>query len=178
MRTLIVHPYDPTTLELEKAYAGKPADVLHRADLSRSDVEEALSRGYDRIVLLGHGTEHGLYNFNTERYVFDRRTYADHVAPRGIETVAIWCHANLFFLDEKPLGKVFSTGMFISEEDEARQYGLNATEKEINSQFRRFSKILNIAAFLPMHEIREYIEKKYRGKGEIIKFNRQCMGFE
>lgn len=179
MKTLVVHPYDESTLELEKVYAGHSVDVLHREDLSRKDVEAALFTGhYDRIILLGHGTEYGLYNMKTEKYVFDLGTFKNNVLPRKIEVIGIWCHANIFFIDADNLDRVFYTGMFVSEMREAEQYGLKATEKEVTAQFRKFSKILNTAAFLPMEEIRPYVEKKYTGKDEVTKFNRECFGFE
>lgn len=179
MKTLVVHPYDESTLELEKVYAGKPVDVLHREDLSRRDVETALFTGhYDRVILLGHGTEYGLYNMRTGKYVFDIGTFRNNVMPRKMEVVAVWCHANIFFIDADNLGNVFYTGMFVSEPKEAVQYGLNATEKEIAAQFRKFSRILNTAAFMPMDEIRPYVEKKYTGKDEVTRFNRECLGFE
>lgn len=174
MNTLVVHPYDETTLELERVYAGKQADVLHSETLARSDVETALLTGrYDRIILLGHGTEYGLCNMKSDSYVFDLGLLRKIVIPRKIEVVAIWCHASLFFIDNADPSSVFSTGMFISEVREARDYFLfEADEDTVRRQFELFSEVLSTAAFLPISQIREYVDRHYVGDDEVTRFNR------
>ena len=177
MKTLVIHPYDTTTLVLENVYHNADVDVLHRSDLTRQDVENAIDAGgYDRLVLLGHGTPEGLYNFATNDYVFDRGTYRDKVLPRNIEVIAVWCNANDFFLHFDEPENVFATGMFISELREAKDYFLHeATEETIYNQFVLFSKVLRTAAYLPIKDVRNYIEKNYVGLDEVTKFNRECM---
>lgn len=180
MKTLVVHPYDETTLELERVYAGKRTDILHDETLSRKDVEAALLNGcYNRILLLGHGTEYGLYNMKTDLFVFNHSTLRNIIIPRKIEVVAIWCHASLFFANQVNCASVFSTGMFISEIKEARDYFLNEVNEEtIRRQFELFSEVLSTAAFLPMAEIRGYINLHYVGDDEVTRFNREQMLLE
>lgn len=177
MNILIVHPFDETTNVLERVYSGMPYDVLHRGNLTRQDVENAIEAGnYDRVVLLGHGTPEGLYNFNTDKYVFDCGSYKNKVAPRGIEAIAVWCHANDFFLKFDEPETVFSTGMFISEQREAQHYFIDKIEDDvIEAQFRLFSGVLREAVALPIKEIRNYIAQNYVGQDPITRFNRECM---
>ena len=176
-KTLVVHPYDETTLELEEVYRGKPVDILHRADITRADVEDAIAMGgYRRVILLGHGTPLGLCNMKTNSYIFDHGTYKNYTHARSIELVAVWCNANQFFMKVDEPDDVFSTGMFVSELREAKDYFLNkATEQEIHDQFLLFSKVLNTAAFLPINKIKEYIDENYIGEDEVTKFNRAQM---
>ena len=177
MNTLIVHPFDESTNVLERVYSGMPYDVLHRRNLTRQDVENAIEAGnYDRIVCLGHGTPEGLYNFYTDKYVFDRGTYKNKVAPRGIEVIAVWCNANDFFLKFDEPDTVFSTGMFISEKREAERYFVEEIEDDvIQAQFRLFSNVLREAVAIPIKEIRNYIAQNYVGLDPITRFNRECM---
>lgn len=175
-RTLVVHPYDETTRELEAVYAGKDVDVLHRSDLTGIDVRAALERvSYERIILLGHGSEQGLYNRKNGEFVFDHNIYRYYVVLNNIEVIAIWCHANIFFMKHDEPESVFSTGMFISELDEAAHYFINESENTIKKQFKLFSDVMSVAAYMPMNEIRDYVSKNYVGKDKVTKFNRENM---
>lgn len=175
-KVLVVHPYDETTKELEVIYEGKDVDVLHRKDLDSIDVRRMLQIGnYDRIILLGHGSEDGLFNKKNNLYVFTRELYRDYIEHKDIEVIAIWCHANEFFIKEGEPENVFATGMFISEVGEAGAYFINESEQVIKKQFKLFSDVMSVAAYLPMNEIRDYVSKNYIGKDKVTKFNRESM---
>lgn len=175
-KVLVVHPYDETTKELEAVYAGKDVDVLHRKDLTDIDVRAVLEHGkYERIILLGHGSEQGLYNRKNWEFVFDHDIYRNCVVPNNIEVIAIWCHANIFFMKDDEPENVFATGMFISEVSEAGHYFINESEQVIKKQFKLFSDVMSVAAYLPMNEIRDYVSKNYIGKDRVTKFNRENM---
>lgn len=180
MKTLVVHPYDFSTLELEAVYRQRPVDLLHTREMNSGDVEEVLSFGlYDRVILLGHGTPEGLCNMRTKEYVFDHTTYRRFIEPRHVEVIAIWCNADQFFQKYGCPENVFSTGMFVSELSEARDYCLlDATYEEINKQFLLFSEVMRTAAYLPMNQIIHYINEHYIGDDEVTKFNRRQMGLE
>ena len=180
MKILVVHPYDESTNTLERVYSGKPVDVLHRRDLTRTEVEAAIEAGnYDRVVLMGHGTPEGLCNMYTKSYVFDHGSYKNRVKPRRIEVIAIWCNANVFFLKYDNPKDVFFTGMFISEQKEARDYIAESVDDEtIEKQFKLFSDVLREAIDLPIADIRKYINQHYMGKDPVTKFNRECMFIE
>jgi hypothetical protein len=180
MKILVVHPYDESTNVLEKVYSGKPVDVLHRQDLTREEVEAAIEAGnYDRVVLMGHGTPEGLCNMHTKSYVFDHGSYRNKVRPRGIEVIAIWCHANVFFLKYDDLKDVFFTGMFVSEMKEAREYIAESVDDvTIDTQFRNFANVLRRAIELPIGDVRKYIKENYTGGDPVTAFNRECLGFE
>ena len=177
MNILIVHPFDESTNVLERVYNGCAYDVLHRRNLTRVEVESAIESGsYDRVVLLGHGTPEGLCNMWTGSYVFDRGSYKNKVAPRGIETIATWCNANEFFLKFDEPKDTFSTGMFISEQREARRYFVEEIEDEvIEKQFRLFADVLRVAVTLPIDQVRTYIDENYVGLDPITRFNRENM---
>ena len=70
-KILVVHPYDESTLQLERVYSRKSCDVLHSRSLGWENVYNALPEGqYDRVFLLGHGTSLGLCNMETGDTVF------------------------------------------------------------------------------------------------------------
>jgi len=120
--TLVIHPDDPSTAFLGAIYQGKNWRVVTDQWISRDEIE-ALIAAHRRVVLLGHGTELGLSG--GWGYLVD----AD-LAPalKSVETVCIWCHADVF-VRQHGLKGLFS-GMFISEVIEAELYGITDTDEE------------------------------------------------
>lgn len=185
MRTLFIHPTDPTTEFLNSVYAdyvgNEDVSVLEGTRIHHSELEEAI-RNADRIVFLGHGTEYGLVelyrddngnprNFN---YVITSR---DLQLFRDKEVLCIWCNANIFA--ERYDLNAFYTGMFVSEVDEAVNYCLPPSQEMIDASNNLFVNILSRCVFDDISSIRGIIDRGYiDNNNPIICFNRECMGLE
>lgn len=110
MKTLIIHPKDNTTDFLCDIYKDLHCTIIN-TQVSKSALKETI-KNHDRIVMLGHGDEYGLYGFGT--YVITSQLV---YLLREKECVAIWCNADVFFKKYSLTG-IFS-GMIISEYEEA-----------------------------------------------------------
>ena len=127
MKTLVIHPEDPTTKFLEATYAGMECTVITDPLISKSLLRKAI-RGHDRVIMMGHGTEHGLVSINRAKsdpsFILSHRFIIDSNIVnflREVECVFIWCNADEFVNKYKLSG--FHTGMIISEYEEALQIG-------------------------------------------------------
>ena len=134
MRTLIIHPEDNTTSFLSIIYNGmSDVDLITDNHTPNSVIKEAI-KCHDRIVLLGHGTEYGLFSGqNPKTHSFDRIIVGcKHVQLlRDKEINAIWCNANIFG-EKYGLNGLFS-GMVISELEESIDCGVQTTQSELDS---------------------------------------------
>lgn len=143
MRTLIIHPEDNTTSFLSIIYNGmSDVDLITDNHTPNSVIKEAI-KCHDRIVLLGHGTEYGLFSGqNPKTHSFDRIIVdCKHVQLlRNKEIIAIWCNANIFG-EKYGLNGLFS-GMVISELEESFECGVQTTQEELNSENVKFAENL------------------------------------
>jgi hypothetical protein len=147
MRVLVIHPYDPSTQFLRVLYENSLAEyVIMNESNSNSEIRNALNSGeYNRIMMLGHGTEWGLLSPNCRgsQNMFER----DIISPqhvqflRNIECIGIWCNANIF-AERYELSGLFS-GMVISELSEAMEFNIAASEDEIMSHRTQWANNLN-----------------------------------
>ena len=135
MKVLIIHPKDKTTDFLIKSYNSD--FTIIRTELSDTLLKK-LIRSHDVIIMMGHGTEEGLIGFG--------RTYigSDFVDElRKKFCICIWCYASDFAKKYK-LKTMFSTGMFISEMEEAYLMGLKEIDQNmINCSNYWFSEALS-----------------------------------
>ena len=111
-KTLIIHPFDPTTNFLENIYAKIRNKTVIRGGVSRAYIKLLIEK-HDHVYMMGHGTPHGLLSVGQ---FMDRRTYIIDIAMCELlrdkeKCVYIWCHADRFVKDNKLDG--FATGMFI-----------------------------------------------------------------
>lgn len=152
MKTLVIHPFDHSTDDLEDIYRGIDCTV-HRSNRK----VHHLIKSHDRIICLGHGTEMGLLQIPYNgAFLVDSR----HVQLlRERECIFIWCYANLFM---KKYGiKGFATGMFISEMDEALQYCVPFERGQIEESNRTFAGIVREHIHLPANDMKQPILEKY-----------------
>ena len=95
-KTLVLHPYDESTQFLRKAYERMDRYqydlVSDFSSLTISDVQELMKK-YDRILMLGHGTEYGLVDKKRGIYVVDCTCVP---VLKEKECVFVWCNANIF----------------------------------------------------------------------------------
>lgn len=135
---LVIHPKDKTTAMLSTLYNGLNVQVLS-SDCSTKEVNRLLHRisSQERIMLLGHGSDKGLFfRADDSKDEFDRiivgHSHAYHLRKHGNNIVAVWCNADLFARAEGLHG--LFTGMIISELNEALQYDVVTTQEELETE--------------------------------------------
>lgn len=176
MKVLVIHPIDPTTNFLSSSLVHMKDFTIIRTNLGDSLLKK-LIRAHDIIIMMGHGTEDGLIGY--DRFMIDS-SFVDDL--RKKICICIWCYASTFVQKYK-LKSPFSTGMFISEVEEAYLEGIPFKKDEIfesNSVFassylrglfasivdKKFSKEV-------LKELEGYYETYAWGikNSQIIKFN-------
>ena len=163
-KTLVIHPSDRSTDFLKLIYKDKDYDVISdREDLTDSNLRKAIEE-HDRIIMLGHGTPHGLI------YTPINHAYGKLLASK--ETITIWCNSDMYALQHGLKG--FHTGMIISEVMEAK-YVLGCAplnEKETLENMERFAKVVGRCIEKTPREMQKYIWKHYKGEDMVTQFNR------
>ena len=156
---LVIHPKDRTTAVLAGLYEGLEVRLLDNT-YSNKDIEHHLhhTSKQERIMLLGHGSDQGLFSReNDEKDAFDRvivrHTHARYLRIHGANIVAVWCNADLFAKNEKLHG--LFTGMIISELSEAHMYEIKTTQEELDRENVKLVQRLRtlLDAETPLREI-------------------------
>jgi hypothetical protein len=118
MKTLIIHPEDPTTEFLTTIYANLNNKTVIKGGVSKSELRE-LIEAHDRVLLLGHGSPYGLLSRGqfpvAGLYIVDVSMVP--VLKEKSNCMYIWCYADQFVKRHQLSG--LCTGMFISELGEA-----------------------------------------------------------
>lgn len=132
MKRLVVHPDDASTVFLKGLYEGRDDVTLVTGGYTRGEVKE-LVKEHDQVMLLGHGTGHGLLSVGQfdDASGYPGYVVNDSFAPLLAEkknTIFIWCYADRYVERNRLSG--FYTGMFISELLEARFCGLHSTQSD------------------------------------------------
>jgi len=135
---LVIHPEDKTTTMLSALYDGLGAQVV-------DDFHSTKEMGHllhhvstqERIMLLGHGSEKGLFFREDDTTdVFDKiivgHPHAYHLRRHGGNIVAVWCNADRFARAEGLHG--LFTGMIVSELSEALLYSVETTQEELSQE--------------------------------------------
>jgi hypothetical protein len=135
MRTLVIHPTDYSTDFLCKIYEGRDWTVV-RDKPSKKTLKEAIKQ-HDRIIMLGHGCEKGLFNSNYDTVIDSNYVYL----LREKTCVGIWCNADVFFKKYKLKG--LFTGMMISENDEAYMFNVHHVYGDIDQSNFHFSRVMS-----------------------------------
>lgn len=91
----------------------------------------------ERIMLLGHGSDKGLFFRDDDtKNCFDRiivgHPHAYHLRKHAGNIVAVWCNADMFARAEGLHG-LFS-GMIVSELSEALSYNIETTQGELDRE--------------------------------------------
>ncbi len=133
---LVIHPKDKTTDMLRTLYSGCAA-LLVDSPCPASEIRHLLhhTSQSERIMLLGHGCDRGLfYRTDDSSPLFDGiivgHSHAYYLRKHGANLVGIWCNADLFARNEGLHG-LFS-GMIISELSEAELYNVSTTQEELD----------------------------------------------
>ena len=162
-KTLVIHPEDETTEFLKTIYKDRVDWTIINSNLaSKNEIVKGLVK-HDRVIMLGHGTPHGL--LGKGRFMIDSQLV---FILREKECIGIWCNADQF--GERYGLKSFFTGMIVSEEQEADMFLLHETsEDEIQKSNTLFAEAVRRSIDSP--NIAEDIKKIYVGDSPVIKFN-------
>jgi hypothetical protein len=140
MNTLVIHPWDMSTMFLKPIYKHLPNLSVITGGINK-DTLSNLIRIHDQVLFMGHGDGYGLLSMRSflgsERIV-DREVVD---ALRDKERVLyLWCHADQF-VRRHDLSGAFS-GMFISEMEEADYFGIKASKHDLNESNTTFATLL------------------------------------
>jgi hypothetical protein len=140
MKTLVIHPKDPTTDFLKPIYQALPDTTVVSGGVFKDEIIDLIMQ-HDRVIMLGHGTPYGLLAM--DQFPGHNWNIIDHnMVPflRRTENIFIWCHANQFV--ERHNLKGLYSGMFISEVVEAIHCKVEATQDQIDISNYLFSYLL------------------------------------
>ena len=130
MKTLIIHPKDPSTQFLDIVYTPINEKTIITGGVSVGEIK-ALIEKHDRVMMMGHGSPMGLFSvgqfWGAWGYIIDH-TMVD-ILQQKENNVFIWCFADKFVKRHNLKG--FYSGMFISELGEAHYLGYNNVTQEI-----------------------------------------------
>jgi len=164
MKTLVIHPADPTTDMLKVIYKDRDWTVINTA-FSKRALTNAI-KDHDRIIMMGHGYEQGMFAPKHGVIIGSKHVYL----LREKICVGIWCNADVFF--NKYNLKGFYTGMIISEIDEAYHYGVRYNSGEISQSNTLFAS--TIGKYINDDNIVDLVRSEYvSDTNNIIKFNRE-----
>jgi hypothetical protein len=133
MKTLIVHPNDTSTSFLSTIYAHLRDKTVVKGGITKSDLRE-LIKSHDRMIMLGHGSPHGLLSVGqfplAGFYIVDESIVS--ILRNKSGCIYIWCFADQFVQRHGLTG--LCSGMFISEIDEWYIYGSGDVDQDIIDQ--------------------------------------------
>ena len=161
MKTLVIHPKDTTTDFLSDIYSEK--DWLVISDNPSKKYLKEQIKSHDRIIMMGHGTEHGLIGF--KRFIIDSTLV---YLLKEKKCIFIWCNADQFV--KKYDLKGFHTGMIISEIDEAYYYGIRSNYQFINESNKDFATAIKES--IDEVDMLDKAISLYEGNSEVVEFNR------
>ena len=169
MKTLIIHPNDPTTDFLSVIYDDTDWTVLREIG-SKASLLMAI-KDHDHIIMMGHGSPQGLFDILKSRMVIDS-TFV--FVLRDKQCTCIWCNADEFVQKYKIKGMY--TGMVISELEEAINYCVRPEDDEIENSNLKFATAVREALkhIDPVFKFKQM----YEGDGEVFEFNRQRFYYE
>jgi len=161
MKTLVIHPYDPTTEFLSVIYSEHEDWNVIKSDIGVDRLKSEI-KCHDRIIMLGHGNSLGL-GVNS-KYIIDK-----NFVPilKKKECVCIWCDADVFTEANGING--LCTGMIISDIDESYLFCVSSTIEEIEFSNKLFASAISKA--IDCDNPLDVINSIYQGDSEVISFN-------
>lgn len=174
MKTLVLHPKDGTTEFLTEIYKNQKDFTVVTDRPSKSKIKQLL-KDHDRIIILGHGTEKGVFEPETFYPIIDSTLV---YLLREKICICIWCNADQFV--EKYNLKGFYTGMFISDTMEANMECIDATYSEVEYSNKLFATTVGIGLFETNNteELLEFTNKYYLRPNDgyvnhVLNFNKE-----
>lgn len=170
-KTLIIHPKDSSTTFLREIYEDIPYKTVISGGLTKLEILAEIDK-HDKIMMMGHGSPFGLFgvNFNAD-YAIDKLA-----APllKGKENYFIWCYANEFVNRHELNG--FSTGMFISEKEEATYCNVDASTQDVGHSNLVFSELMRKNILKEQTELFKNVTNAYdefakKTKNKVAEYN-------
>ena len=167
MKTLVIHPQDPTTDFLKAIYDGLGFTVINQV-IEEEELAHQISM-HDRVIFLGHGSSRGLLGWTGFAFHGDL-IYALKNNPLNI---FIWCNADIFVARYNLLG--LHTGMFISEVQEAELYHVKTNDIKIKFSNDLFAvNVRSMIHHVDGGKLYEFVKEKYSSSScPVIKFNQE-----
>ena len=142
MKTLVIHPKDPTTDFLKPIYQALPDTTVVEGGVFKDEIIDLILQ-HDRVIMLGHGTPSGLlavgrFPGNPPPWNIIDHTMVPYL--RQTENIFIWCNADQFVKHHNLKG--LYSGMFISEVEEAEYCGVKADQNQVDTSNYLFSYLL------------------------------------
>ncbi len=163
MKTLVIHPTDPTTAFLSVIYEGKGWEVITSPSPGNYIIDQI--KKHDRIIMLGHGTSAGL--IGGQGFIINSK----HVyLLRDKLCICIWYNADEFVKNYNLKG--FHTGMIISDWEEALMFCLHQCKPNqvVDSNILFADSVMKS---IDSDDILSSMHKNYNGDSNpIIAFNR------
>lgn len=170
MKTLVIHPKDPSTSFLDIVYNPIPDKTVITGGVTKDELK-SLVDSHDRIMMMGHGSPYGLFSVgqflgtSKNGYIIDESFV--WLLQEKTDNVFIWCNADRFVSRYGLKG--FYSGMFISEIGEAEYCGIPGTDQElIDESNYGFCNIIAKYINETKDVIHENVVKEY---GEIAREN-------
>lgn len=159
MTAILSYTGDNDTFILNNIWANLDCKVITigKDNVTRKDIDKAISEETDTLILAGHGSPDGLYgygyglgckDFDTD-YAVDEDN-KDLIKAKNL--ICIWCYAADFGKQQNLKG--FFSGMFISNGIEALLFNIIAQSEKIWQLERNFCDNLNelIRTNVPMDQ--------------------------
>ena len=163
MKTLVIHPTDSTTDFLKNIYSERGWTVINTNPSTKLLKQQI--KDHDRIIMLGHGSDKGLFGFN--RMLIDSTLV---YLLREKICVCVWCNADKFVENYKLKG--FYTGMIISEYEEALMYCVKASIDTLDESNILLANVIRYA--IESKDILLEAKLRYTSKTNyVIMFNEQ-----
>lgn len=161
MKTLVVHPEDISTDFLSSVYSNTNFEI--ERTLQSSNKLKKKIKTSDRIIMLGHGSNYGLFG-RIGMAIDSKLVYL----LREKKCIFIWCNSNIF-VEKYKLSGLYS-GMIISEIEEAKYFNIIATQNEIDESNILFANALTVAidSQNPIQAFKDY----YNLDNPIVNFNK------
>jgi len=161
MKTLVIHPHDPSTAFLSQIYEGRDFTVETRHKGEGYSKKEFIQqvKDHDRIIMMGHGYPGGLFYSHIDSSVV--------YLLREKDNVCIWCNADQFVNKYGLRG--FYTGMFISEVGEASWFHIQTTQEAIDHSNELFTSL--VTENIDLENPQPIIKANYVGDCPVIRYN-------
>jgi hypothetical protein len=176
-RVLVIHPDDRSTDFLKPIYAGITNATVVTGGYSKAEVKELIEQ-YDRVIMLGHGSPHGLFAVgkfkDTAGHLIDF-TMVEALSKKT-NNVYIWCHANQFVNYFQLKG--FYSGMFISEYGEAYAYQVPTLSGDVEESNDVFAQVVGKHILNEAKVICETTKTLYDIPGNLVnKYNKERLNW-
>lgn len=178
MKTLVIHPSDPSTDFLKPIYQDLKNTTIVTEGLNHHEVAMEMEH-HDRIIMMGHGCPWGLYAIGMKGDHIGLIVNLDDtkdILRTKRNTLMIWCNADI---GARRLGiPGFSTGMFISEQSETFLLKEPVTNIVIEESNNCFTEAVRRHIYKEEKELFDAVSRDYGhllGSNPVVDYNHPLM---